>query len=186
MSEYFKFGTYDNDIDTEYYYQNNWALEQYPNFKRIVVAPKDNQIELIQNIIRDFEPPYYILYVLVVSRCDNEPGRYQCPYPLNDIEINNFSNKFKDYFETDGRHHIWIGSAKTKQLAVYDNHNIIYIYGDTHNIQQKFNNLGFKEEPVQIPAPHTHLYNVENDNYEIEVMDYCEWVKFPLGEQDNP
>lgn len=185
MRRYFKFGTYDNEIDTEYYYQNNWALEQYPNFERIAVAPKDNQIELIKNIIMNFEPPYWILYVLVVSRCGNALGRYQCACPKNNIEVNNFCNYFKDYFETDARHHIWIGSAKTKQLVVYDNHNIIYIYGNVQNIQEKLSDLGFKEGIIQIPVPHAHLYNVENDNYETEIMNYWEWIKFPLNEQDT-
>ena len=187
MIKYYKFGVFDNEmIETEYYYQNNWTLEQYPNFERIVVAPKNNQIMLIKDIVKDFEPPYYILYVLIVSRCENELGRYQCPYPLNNAEVNDFLDKFKDYFEKDGRHHIWIGSIKTKQLAVYDNHNLIYIYGDVSKNQKKLNDLGFIEGAVKIPAPHSHRYNVENDNYEIEIMNYWEWVKFPLCEQDTP
>ena len=70
-------------------------------------------------------------------------------------------DKFNDYFEKDGRHHIWIGSIKTKQLAVYDNHNLIYIYGDVSKNQKKLNDLGFKEGAVKIPAPHSHRYNVE-------------------------
>lgn len=186
MSKHYKFGTYNEGVYTEYYYQNCWTLEQYSNFERIAVGPKDNQVELMHHIVREFEPPYYILYVLVVSRCDNELGRYQCPYPLDFDEIVSFCKNFKDYFETDGRHHVWIGSVKSNQLVVYDNHNIIYIYGDTQKNQRLLTDLGYKEGLVQMPVPHVHLYNVENDNYEIEIMKYWEWIKFPLGEQDIP
>ena len=82
------------------------------------------------DILKSFEPPYWCLYVLVVPRNENETGRYQCPYPMSYEEISEFVNKYKNLLETDGRHHFWVGSVSTKQLMVYDRHNIIYIYDE--------------------------------------------------------
>jgi hypothetical protein len=184
MSNHFKFGVYTGEIDKEYFYNNTWCIEKYPNYESVTVAPKENQIEFMLDVLKNFEPPYWCLYVLLVSREDNEAGRYQCPYPMSYEEIYEFALKYKDYFETDGRHHIWMGSAKTKQLLVYDQHNVIYIYDDILKTSKYLKDKGFLEENIQFPVPHSHMYNVENDSFEIDIFKRWEWIKFPLGEQD--
>lgn len=185
MSHPFKFGYFNDHEDKEFFYNDIWCVEQYPQFERAVVAPSKNHIDLMLDIIKNFEPPYWCLYVLLVSRVGNEVGRYQCSHPKSYNELFDFVTKYKVYFETDGRHHIWLGSATSKQLLVYDHHNVIYIYDDIEKIKEYMKKVGFEEEDVQFPVPHTHMYNVENDEFEIDIMDYWEWMKFPLGELEE-
>ncbi len=179
----YKFGS--GEIDQEFHYENTWCIEKYPNYERITVAPRDNQINLMLDILSNFEPPYWCLYVLYVSRVENESGRYQCPYPLSFDETKDFAMKYKDFFETDGRHHLWLGSAKTKQLLVYDHHNVIYVYDELLNTRQYLKNKGFSEEKIEFPVPHAHMYNPDNDKFEIEIMNHWDWKHFPLMDQDN-
>ena len=185
MGKSYKFGVFTGEMDKEFFYKDSWCIERYPNYERVTVAPQDNKIGFMLDILKNFEPPYWCLYVLLVSRVDNKPGRYQCPYPMPYNEIYDFGIKYKDYFEKDGRHHLWIGSAKTKQLAVYDRHNVIYIYDDILKTSQYLKDKGLTEESIQFPAPHTHMYNVENDKFEIDIMNHWEWKIFPLEEQDE-
>lgn len=186
----FKFGTLNKDNeDIKYEYNGTWCLEQYPNFERIVVGPKDNHIDLMLEIVKSFELPLAILYVLIVPRADNnKPGRYQCPFPLKYEDVDEFCSKFKEYFETDGRHHLWICSANSKgikQLLVYDKHNVIYIYDDINKITEFLERKKFKESEIRFPVPHTHMYNPENDIYEEEIFKYWDWIHFPLREDDD-
>jgi hypothetical protein len=186
----FKFGALNtNNEDIKYEYNDSWYVEEYPNFKRMVIAPKENQIDLMLEVAKSFELPLAILYVLVVPRLDtNEPGRYQCPARLayRDIEI--FFNKFKEFFETDGRHHLWICSANNKgikQLLVYDRHNIIYVYDDINKITDMLEKKNFKKAEIKLPFPHMHMYNSENDIFEKEIMEYWDWIYSPLKEDDE-
>lgn len=184
MKFLYKFGIIEDNSDKQFFYNNTWCVEKYPSYERIIVAPKDNQIKLMLDFLRNFEPPYWCLYILVISRIENEPARYQSPYPLDINEISNFVTKFKNFLETDGRHHIWVGSATTKQLLVYDHHNVIYIYDDIEKSSQ-YLKKHFSMEPITFPVPHTHMYNADNDKLEKDIMNYWEWQKSPLKEQDT-
>lgn len=182
---YYKFGSVENDISNVYKYNNVWCFERLPNFNRIVAAPMDNHIELILDLLKNFEPPYYVLYVLVVSRTGKEVGRYQSIRPLSYDQIYKFFKAYASYFETDGRHNIWFKSAATKQLLVYDKHNVIYIYNDDLSAINLLKDKGFIEEEITFPFPHDHIYNNENDIHEDYLISKFGWNWFPLQEQDN-
>jgi hypothetical protein len=185
MGRYYKFGADKGGTEVEFFYNNIWCVEKYPDYERITIAPYDNQVELMLDILKSFPPPYWCLYVLIVSRTDQKCGRYQCPYPMVYNEIYNFGMKYKDYFETDGRHHIWMGSAKSKQLLVYDHHNVIYVYEDILNSSKYLREKSFIEETVKFPVPHMHNYNKSNDDKEISILKHYKWKRFPLKEQDE-
>lgn len=186
----FKLGTLNkNDENAKYEYNGVWYLEKYPDFERIIVAPKEDHINLMLDIAKSFELPFAILYVLVVPRLDsNKPGRYQCPFPLSYEDVEKFCSRFKDFIETDGRHHLWICSANNKgvrQMLIYDNHNVIYVYDDISKIKDFLAKRNFRESEVRFPYPHTHMYNPENDVFEKEILEYWDWRYFPLSEGDN-
>lgn len=184
MSKIFKFGIVVGDSDEEFFYNDSWCIESYPNYKRITVAPIKNQIDLMLDILKSFEPPYWCLYVLVVPRNENEEGRYQCPYPMSYVEISEFVNRYKKLLETDGRHHLWLASTKTKQLMVYDRHNIIYIYDDITKMAEYLKSKGFNENKISIPFPHVHHYQ-EDDIKEADILKHWSWIRTPLREQDD-
>lgn len=92
----------------------------------IKIAASKNQFQLLFELLNDLEPPFYILYVLVVSKIGQEIGRYQSPIFETKSELTQFLNKYRDYLETDGRHHIWIGTIENNGLFVYYQHNVIF------------------------------------------------------------
>lgn len=175
MSKILKFGIVVGDSDEEFFYNDSWCIESYPNYNRITVAPIKNQIDLMLDILKSFESPYWCLYELLMTRIKNEAGRYQCPYPMSYGDISEFVNKYKYFLETDGRHHMWLGSAKTKQLIVYDRRNIIYVYDDITKIAEYLKSKGFNENKISIPFPHTNLFNQENDVNEANILKHFEW-----------
>lgn len=180
-----KFGVLDNDDERIFEYPDIWCIQEYPNLTRGVVAPSNNQMELMLDMIKEFPPPYWVLYILVVSRVGQKPGRYQIPKPLSFDELENFCLEYKDFFESDGRHHLWIASAESGQMLIYDRHNIIYIYDNPDNIREYFDNSNFQEKEVEFPMPHIHFYNEENDRLELDLLNHFDWIYSELKEQDE-
>ncbi len=72
--------------------------------------------------------PFCILYVLTIPRSEERPGRYESA-PVSREEARQFLSRFREFFENDARHHIWIKSIDGPDLLVYDKHNVIYAYG---------------------------------------------------------
>jgi len=64
-----------------YVYPNVWAVGKTAGPERLVIAPSFDQVGLMIELSRILPEPFGILYVLLVSRCGNEPSRYQSPYP---------------------------------------------------------------------------------------------------------
>ena len=96
---------------------------------RLTIAASINQIALILKLSDTLKPPFYILYVLVVSRLDKERGRYQSPLIETKEELTDFLLEYKQFFETDGRHHIWICTLDNSGRLIYDQHNVILRMG---------------------------------------------------------
>lgn len=151
----------------------------------IKISASKNQIDLLSDLLNDLEPPLYIMYVLVVSRTGQETGRYQSPIFGTKPELREFLKKYRDFFETDGRHHIWIGTIKNKGLLVYDQHNVVFAYGDLEKYKSRLLKNKYKEQNYSFPAPHVHSFHEENDKFEKSILSEYEWRIFPLQENDT-
>ena len=185
----FKFGvpntTAPDKID-EYVYKNEYAVQETSPGERLIISCKKDQLNLCLDLIEDPQSQYWVLYVLTVSRRDIPPGRYQIPQPITKEELQCFCSKYKGYFETDSRAHLWIGRTGSKDLIVYDRHNVIYSYEDQeHRIAILKNRKYGKAGDIRFPVPHVHMYNSENDVFEDAIMDDYAWKYFPLAEGDE-
>ena len=185
MNKAYKLGSLNEDKDIEYIYPNIWAKEDHGTWSRLTVAPSKNHIELILELLSKMKSPYGILYVLTVSRLGYECGRYQCVQPMTYQKVYELLNEYKTFFETDGRHHLWIASAVTDELIVYDNHNVLYLYNMDEYTVPLLASHEFSESTVKFPSPHTHMYNSLNDVYEDLIMTKYEWKWFPLQEEHD-
>jgi hypothetical protein len=184
MSATYKFG-WIPDKDRKYEYQDVFAIEKTSRLERLVIAPSANQVSLMLELLRVMPEPYGILYVLVTPRSAAQPGRYQAAdfKSRNDAEV--FLSRFKDFFENDGRHHIWIASPPTPDTLVYDRHNVIYAYGRLPEFERVVLNRGLsKVEDVKFPSPHTHHYNEAFDRDEEVLLRYWPWLHSPLRDND--
>jgi hypothetical protein len=184
MSATYKFG-WIPDEDRRYEYQDVFSVEKTSRLQRLVFAPSTNQVSLMLELLRVMPEPYGILYVLVVPRSEVEAGRYQAAGFKSRIETEGFLSRFKDFFENDGRHHIWIASPPGADTLVYDRHNVIYAYGRLPEFETIARNRGLLQvEAVKFPWPHTHHYNDAFDRDGGELLRYWPWVCSPLPESD--
>jgi len=178
--------TYENMYE-EYTYGNIYEHRVYSDWSTVVAAPDKNQIQFILDIIKEWPGPFLILYVLVVSRCGRELGRYESANTFSFEELEIFLVKHKEYFERDGRHHLWVIDITDNNRTIYDNHNIIYIYGDDKKIIKFCRHKGLAKNEILIPAPHTHNFNPKYDKEEDNILNNYEWIQFPLVEEhDDP
>jgi hypothetical protein len=172
---------------TRHDYGNVYKREIHPKWSRVTFAPNNQQIFMMLEIAKGWKGSFGILYVLTVSRRSHEPGRYQSPKPCSFKELELFAHAFQDFFEGDGRHHLWFTDVPSGNQLVYDNHNLVYSYGDDERTVALLKSHGFSENDPRIPCPHLHCFNQEFDNREDEIMKYFEWKRFPLQEKhDTP
>lgn len=147
----------------------------------MVVGPSSRHIAILDALAATFaEQRYYLLYVLLLSHAGREPGRFQSPVVDSHEDLQLFIWTFQNFLEQDGRHHLWISAADSSQLLVYDQHNVIFAYGDDGRFESVLKNMGFKEEAFWFPSPHFHGYEPSSSNAENELISYFNWQRFDL------
>lgn len=181
----YKIGHVKNNQTLEHKTGNNFEHEVYEKWSRVSITCESKQIQLMLEIAKTWAGPFGILYVLEVSRLGNQSARYQSPRPSSYDELELFAYSFQEYFEKDGRHHIWFIDISSNYRLVYDNHNIIYAYGNDNQVIDLLKTKGFEPREIQIPDPHTHNYNVEFDDSEAKVLEYFEWLQFPINPEHD-
>jgi len=177
-----------NGEEAPYPYQDRWRLEKTTGPDRLVVAPRRHgHVNALLDMAKTLREPFGILYVLLLPRTDSHaPGRYQSPSPTDWADTEAFVTRFRDYFEGDGRHGLWLMSLPDSATLVYDQHDLIYAYGPLDQYRDVLSQRGFEEGAAAIPAPHQHRYNAEFDASEQELMAYWDWRHFPLKAGDDP
>ena len=182
----YKFGVIKDGEEVSFSYPNIWAVERTAGPDRLVIAPDGGHLDLMFELAACWSPGYGVLYVLLFPRVGNESGRYQCPEPLFSVELKGFIATYRTFLETDGRHHLWIGSLNNEGTLVYDHHNVVYAYGPIEAYRRVLEARGLKQVPeVRFPSPHVHRYHVENDEWEASIMTRWAWRKTPLQENDD-
>lgn len=180
------------------FHGNEWVNHVYPDefcfettssgTQRICITASSGYVDLLLALAAALSGPFFILYVLVVPRRTGEvnAARYQSK-EISYIELKAFFERFEDYLENDGRHHVWIHSPQNSATLVYDNHNIIYCYGPLQIFSTILGNNGLKVvDHIQRLGPHSHCYNQEFDNSQEEMLGFFQWRKSPLQPQDDP
>ena len=181
-----KFSGPDLTAQVEFSHPDIWAREEFPGWSRLVIGARDEEIPLILELCREFEGPFGVLYVLTVSHTDRNPARYQSAQPNSFAELEGFLMRFQEFFEQDGRHHLWVMSVAGEGQFIFDNHNVVYAYGDLDRYERALKQLGFVPGEIRNPSPHSHNYHGEFAPEEDAVMNYWEWIEFPLQPDDDP
>jgi len=170
----------------EHRYDDLWDIEKPTGADRLIAAPSCGQVALVQALMEEIPEPFGTLYVLILTRRDgHEAGRYQCPSPRSREETVAFLREYQEYFERDGRHHLWITSVSLPATIVYDHHNVIYAYGPTNAIQGVVQSRGLTRGLFRFPDPHSHNYNAEYDATEDRLLAHWNWRWSPLHAQDD-
>jgi hypothetical protein len=97
-----------------------------------------------------------------------------------------FLNRFEQFLESDGRHHLWLKSIGEPDLLVYDRHNLIDAYGRLEDFKRTLTIMALAETPqIKIPSPHVHYYNAGYDDDCRALLRFWNWQHSPLREQDE-
>src|SRR5262245_2202403 len=110
-----KFSVPRDGVDVPYVHPDIWAREvPSSGGERLIIAPSRDHVGLMLRLAQLWLGEYYLLYVLVVSRCDAQPGRYQSPGPVDYDGLDDFLRRYAAFLSSDGRHHLWIGSPENE------------------------------------------------------------------------
>ena len=182
----YKFGTPDPE-DRQFKYPNVWAVEKTSDGgSRLVIAPESDRVEFLIRLLHAMPGPFWLLFVLVVNRGGSELGRYQSPEPQTKEDAEAFLKNFQAFLEKDGRHNLWIASASSSEMLIYDRHNVIYAYGSLSKWQLVLSEMRFSEVPlIRIPSPHSHHYHQSMDGEERRMVGHWDWNRTPLMPSDE-
>ena len=185
MSSDFKFG-WKPEESQRYRYPNVWSREKTSGPERLIIAPTSDHISLMIELSKVMPEPFGVLYVLTVPRGEEAPARYQSAEPIGRQATVQFLSRFKQFFESDGRCHLWLESVSNTDLLVYDKHNVIYGYGQISAFEEVLSKSGMeKVEDLRLPSPHIHNYRPEFDADARELLRYWKWTLFPLRDGDE-
>lgn len=182
-----KFSHPDTDPPSPYDYGNRWQREEYPTWSRLTIGATRDHIDLALRLAQEFDPSYYLLWVLVVPASNHKPGRYQSPAITSHDTLADVLTRYRAFFEFDGRHHLWIGATDGLGQIIYDNHNILYAYGPLDKFEGVLLGAGLTRGTVEIPCPHAHFYARDAAATEDALFDELGWEWHPLvDEHDEP
>lgn len=166
--------------------KNTWCIKDFGDTRRLTVAPSSNAVDLALEIVKGFEEPLKVVYLLFRPGGESvERGRYLCPDFLTHNDVEKFCSDFREFLESDGRHHLWIFSAYDigkKQFLIFDNHRLLHVYDNVDRVKEMLQAKGFTEEDITVPVPepHAHLSIPDNNKYEQELLNYWNWQRSPF------
>ena len=151
---------------------------------RLAIAVSEDASDLLNALVECLGHEFFLLYVLVVPRGPELPGRYQSPLlQLADVRI--VLDQYSALFEQDGRHHVWIGAADGAGTIVYDRHNIIYAYGPLPRFEELLQRRGFERGQFTLATPHAHHYHHQFDTSVRALLDRWDWHRTELRAEDD-
>jgi hypothetical protein len=151
--------------------------------ERIQIGVSEGQVALVRLLAAELQPPYDILYVLIVGREGQNEGRYELASSLEPQELSAFFDRYGVIFEQDGRHAVWVRSASGQ--LIFTPHDIVYAYGAVEAFRASLLRRDFVEKPFEIPAPHAHHYHQQFDPVVRDLLSRYSWRYYPLQELDD-
>jgi hypothetical protein len=186
LDEFYKFGTAEPDQRPRDM-RKVFSREVKDGAAELCIAAGVDLVALIETLLEEMPEPFWLLYVLVVSRGEGREGRYQSSEPVTLEEAKAFLDRFRHFVEKDGRHNIWFKSESGPALIVCDRHDLVFCYGlaDTWvPILRKRGWSQVEKNEMASPDPHAHHYHAIFDDDARDVLAYMEWQHSPLREQD--
>lgn len=182
-----KFSRIEEGRQVAHDYGNKYFIQPCGNSSRLMIGPSRDQIDLLDELALELRGnPWFVLYVLLVPRLGNrQPGRYQSEPFETHAALSGFLASFRAFFESDARHHVWVGSPANDGVLVYDQHNVIFAYGPIDQFQAVLRSRAFEYGEFWFPSPHAHAYLPENDAEEERLMSEVDWKYFPLVDGDE-
>jgi hypothetical protein len=165
----FKLGHHKDNELKEYFYPDVYHLEQSSGVERVVIGLSKSHVDTVLELAAQLCEPFCILYILHASHTSSEHGRYQSK-TMSYSQVSTLFTSFKDFFEKDSRHDVWLHSSQSNATIVYDRHNLIYLYGFADEQLGDIERKGLEKKAFSIPFPHVHCYHAEYDIFETKLI----------------
>ena len=167
-------------------YGNVFFRQPVSGGERLVIGPSSEHVEVMLELAQTWPArEFFVLYVLLISHSGAGPGRYESPLIESFGDLQEFFRTYAEFLESDGRHHIWIGSPANEGLLVYDQHNVLFAYGNLSDYERKLASRRFTEGEFWFPCPHSHSYPPTNTWREEELLQHFPWQHSPLQAGDE-
>lgn len=167
-------------------YDDCFFREPLSSGSRLTIGPATAHVDTLVALAATWRAQqYYVLYVLLVPHSGAQPGRYQSPLIESFEDLQVFLGTYERFFESDGRHHIWVASAQGEGTLVYDQHNVIFAYGDLPQYEAVLRGRGLSEGEFGFPFPHGHRYPSTHVRDEQELLAHYPWQFSPLQPGDQ-
>ena len=171
--------------EEDFQYGNVFTVESGNGWSRLKIGPNGNYIQLLDHLSEKWSTPeYYLLYVSLVSHTGKNPGRYESPI-LSKDDLDVFLYSHKDFLEKFGGQHLWIGHPENNDLLIYDQHNVIFAYGNIVGYKDVLTVEKFSEGSFSIPCPHSHSYEPSLTLHEGDLFAHFNWVYSELRDGDD-
>ena len=156
-SEHWKLGTFEPDrgwvpVQLDHVY----TRERQRNVDRIAAAPRSGHIDLIARLVAAVPGPFRFVYCLLDGSDELPGGYYTVVRDLGGDEVCALLTDFREFFEVDGRHSLWITSPREKATLIFDEHNLVYAYGPLDTFEEVLKGVGLQPGEVEVPFPHSH------------------------------
>ena len=151
---------------------------------QIMAAPDEGHVKLILSLTEELDGPFGITYFLLVPREDaQEEARLVMTTPLERRDLTSFLVRYRELFENDGRHHLWITTPESR--IVYDQHNVLCLSGPVERFERVLRDAGLRAGEVTYPSPHSHHYHQELDSVLDDMLERYEWQWYPLDARSD-
>lgn len=151
---------------------------------RLAIAVSHDACALLADLAQGLGDRFFLLYVHVVPRGPEPPGRYQSPL-LQLADVCLVLHEFTAMFEQDGRHHLWIHAADGAGTLVYDRHDIVYAYGPLPTFEERLQRRGFVPGDFTLAIPHGHHYHARFDDSVRALLHRWDWHRTDLQPEDE-
>jgi hypothetical protein len=161
-----------------------FARESMTGLDRLLIGGGADSVAVLNELVGALREPMFVLVVLAEPRCSSE-GRYESE-PMTRGEVAAFLAEFRDFFVSDARSSVWVGSIGGDGLVVLDEHDLLYAYGPLDEFGLVLRDAGYVDGIPAAPVPHVHRFNPELDALEVLLVNATTWRRvLPLEEEDE-
>lgn len=181
----FKLGRHESGVGVvEHRFPDVFERRTIAGREAVVLAPSVGQVELLRALIQNLPEPFSVTYALLVPFQGFGEGRYQLRSELDRAELDRFLNRFREFFESDARHHLLIGNSNGLPRLIYDQHNLIYCFEALERVVEIARERGLQAGHVEMPSPHSHHSHDELNAEGAGLLSEYRWTRGPLEDSD--
>jgi hypothetical protein len=161
-------------------YSNCYQEQCISGVHRILIATSGSTTQLVVDLLAFFPGPYRLVYLLVTPPEGFEPMKYE-KENLSQRDLRELLETYKDFLESDARHHLWIHSEGAGGTIICDEHDWVYAYGNIEAVKQYLIENDFADQAPEIPFPHLHNESNSNDPMMQKLLNHFDWKAQPVS-----